>query len=332
MGIWNCQKIPLSFNLDWKIARGETKARENLLITYKEGEISGSGEVAFTTGRGESAEKIIQVFDEFCWLIPKNINGLDEMMNVLYHSDLPVNLRFGMESAYIHFLGNLMNNTPQRVLGIDKVNNIKTSYSLPIMDIDEIEDFIKTRNLGRFKSLKLKVSGIESLELVKEVERLYKGNLRIDANEGFKNARDVVAFLEALEGIRIEFLEQPLNHLDWQECIRLKEMTDIPIIADEALQEGEVLSDFARAYDGVNVKLMKSGGYHKALKQLRAAKNLNLLTMVGCMIETSLGIYSAMNIAAGVDLFDLDGFLLLENEPYKLVYENKGKLYYSMNH
>ena len=75
--------------------------------------------------------------------------------------------------------------------------------------------------------------------------------------------------------------------------------------------------------------MMKAGGYLRAIKQLRQAKSLGLKTMLGCMVETSLGISSALNIAGGVDYFDLDGCLLIKEDPYKLISEENGKIFYS---
>jgi glutamate racemase len=74
---------------------------------------------------------------------------------------------------------------------------------------------------------------------------------------------------------------------------------------------------------------MKSGGYLKGLKQIRQAKILGLKTMLGCMIETSLGISSALNISSGVDYLDLDGFLLIKKDPFNILTEENGKIFFS---
>ena len=101
------------------------------------------------------------------------------------------------------------------------------------------------------------------------------------------------------------------------------------IFADESVQDGRIIDDFQLGFHGINVKLSKAGGYYKAQRQLKEARELGLKTMLGCMVESSLGISCAMNIAHGVDYFDLDGFLLLKEDPMKLVYEEMGKLYFS---
>lgn len=332
MATWNCQKLPLRLNVTWKIARGSTNTKENLLITYKEGKFKGQGEVAFTTAMGMTADEGEKLFDEFCQTIPKNINGLEDMMNILHQAELPANLRFGVEAAYVHFLSQLMEDTPQRVLGLREVSSVKTSHSLPVMEPEQVEAFLRERNLSRFDALKVKVSGLEDVALVKAVSDIYSGPLRIDGNEGFKEAKEVLEFLEILKNVNIDFIEQPLPHQNIDECIRLKEQSLVPLVADEAIQDGDLIPEYTHAYHAVNVKLMKSGSYHKAIKQLRDAKELGLRTMIGCMIETSLGISCAMNIAKFGDVFDLDGFLFLQQDPFNLVFEDKGKLFYSHNH
>lgn len=332
MAKWECKKLPLKLNVNWKIARGATSEKENLIIKYSEGDFIGLGEVAFTTAMGLSADETLELFEDFAQSLPKHINGLEEMMNLLHEEELPSNLCFGIESAYIHFLSRLMEDTPQRVLGIRDVSNVPTSHSIPVMDVKDIAPFIENRKLQRFGAIKIKVSGVKDSDLVLAVAENYKGPLRIDGNEGFESAEEVLEFIEICKGIDIDFLEQPISHLNFSECIKLKEKSLIPIVGDEVLQDGEVYPDLVKAYHGVNVKLMKAGGYLKALKQLREAKALGLKTMIGCMVETSLGISSAMNIAHFGDVFDLDGFLFLEKDPYQFVYEDKGRLFYGHNH
>ena len=97
-------------------------------------------------------------------------------------------------------------------------------------------------------------------------------------------------------------------------------------MADESITTGEVTSYYKERFDGINIKLMKSGGYFTAIKQIRQAKRLGLEIMIGCMIESSLGISSAMNLAYGLDYFDLDGMLIIQKDPFDLVHENNGML------
>jgi len=329
MSCWTIEKIKLPLNVDWKITRGQTKVKENLVVTFKEGKLLGRGEVSFLTGAGPSVIEIEKYFQRFVKLVPKEVNGLEDFIQMLEEGDFPPNLKCALETAYVGFLSKLMEDTPQRILGIREVSNITTSMSIPHMEISEVKGHIHKYSLERFCALKVKIISAADIDFLKEISTYYQGPLRIDGNECFSSANECFDFLECLKGMNIEFIEQPISSNKFNECISLRNISPYMIFADESLQNGRVIDDFQLGFHGINVKLSKAGGYYQAQRQLKEARELGLKTMLGCMVETSLGISCAMNIAHGVDYFDLDGFLLLENDPFKLVYEDKGKLYFT---
>ncbi len=331
MAKWSLETITLPLKRPWKISRGEVTEKENVIITYDEGKMVGKGEVAFITNAQVSREDVVRAFEDFNHQMRQPLNGLEDIMGRLNEMELPANLRFGIESSYIHFLAQLMEDKVPRVLGVREVNNVATSFSIPHMSPNAVESYLLENNVHQFSSVKIKIIGAEDVAFVKEVHRLFSGSLRLDANEGFKSAQDVLIFLEAIKEIPIEFLEQPLSHNDFDECCRLREKSPVLLMADESLQDGNVVDEFQKAFHGVNIKLQKSGGYIKALKQMKDARALGLKTMLGCMIETSLGISSALNIAHGVDFYDLDGFLHLQNDPFDAAYVDKGKVLFSFH-
>jgi L-alanine-DL-glutamate epimerase-like enolase superfamily enzyme len=325
---WHLDELHLPLKINWKIARGALQEKTNFLVTFKEGSFSGRGEVAFLTHGELTPEVIKQSFSDFLDFVPGDLNGLDHLTEVLERAteeiNLPSNLRFALEAAYVEFLSKLMEDHIPRVLGVRDVHNISTSYSLPHMKAAEVKEFLHNHQLLRFPFLKIKVIGAEDVDFVREVAKDFSGPLRLDGNEGFKNAAEAMLFCEEIKDLNIEFFEQPISHENFDECVLLREKSPFLLMADESLQNRTVVDDFQRAFHGVNVKLQKAGGYIKALRQLREARQLGLKTMLGCMIETSLGISCALNIAHGVDFYDLDGFLHLKEDPFNLVYEDKG--------
>ena len=329
MSKWTIDKINLSLNVDWKISRGQTKTKENLVITYREGKLQGRGEVSFLTGAGPTVNEVTSFFEEFVQSVPKEVNGLEDFTQILEEGDFPSNLKCALETAYVGFLAELMQDSTQRVLGIRDVSNIETSMSIPHMDISQVKSYILDQNLARFIALKVKITSGEDYNFLHEVAKHYQGPLRIDGNECFKTAEECNEFFQKIEGLNIDFIEQPISRQAFDESIKLRKDSPYMIFADESLQEGRVIDDFQLGFHGVNVKLSKAGGYYRALKQLKEARELGLKTMLGCMVESSLGISAAMNIANGVDFFDLDGFLLIKDDPFKLVYEDQGRLYFS---
>ena len=129
-----------------------------------------------------------------------------------------------------------------------------------------------------------------------------------------KHARDS----EWLAEQGIEMLEQPFSAAQHDDHAWLKARSPLPIFADEACVSAEVIPELAEAYDGVNIKLMKCGGLLKAHDSIAIARSLGLQTMLGCMVESSLGIAAAASLAPLVDYIDLDGNLCLQSDPYDL--------------
>lgn len=329
MAKWFIERIKLPLKYRWSIARGSSLSRINLIISYQDGDFIGRGEVAFLTGAGISIDEAEQEFKNFCHFVPDSINGLEEMMEVLESDNLNLhsNLRFGIESAYVHFVSQLLNGSVSHVLGIDNTSKLSTSFSLPILENNNYEDFIINHNLKRFKALKVKVKGISSIAGVNNILKSFNGELWLDGNECFQSALEVKDFCQQIDLNRIEVLEQPLPCDYFDEQQKLKSMKlDLNIIADESIGSGPIYDDIAKLYDGVNIKLMKAGGYFSALRQIRQAKRLGLKVMLGCMLETSLGISSALNIANDADFIDLDSFLFLESDPFGLVFEEEGHI------
>ena len=193
---------------------------------------------------------------------------------------------------------------------------------------DEVRNwFVKNYRLNRFKFLKLKIGEEESEEKVKEILKHFDGQIRLDANESFNDPDEVVRFIQRIDDInRIQFIEQPLPAHFHDEALYLKENLNLEIIADESVTHQDITDYYKKRFDGINIKLMKSGSYLKAIKQINDTKKMGLKVMIGCMIETSLSISAAMVIANGADYIDLDGCLLIKEDPFSFLGEENGRL------
>jgi L-alanine-DL-glutamate epimerase-like enolase superfamily enzyme len=106
----------------------------------------------------------------------------------------------------------------------------------------------------------------------------------------------------------------------------LRDRIDIPIVADEAVKTAADIPKLAEAYDGINIKLMKAGGLQEAMRMIHLAKVMNMKIMLGCMIESSIAISAGAHLSPLVDWADLDGNLLLREDPFEGVGVEKGKL------
>lgn len=327
---WSIKEIELPLKFSWNISRNSSDIKRNFIIEIRNGSLKAHGEVAFNVRYGESRELILEKFEEFKAAAPQDFNGVESLVSFLESMELPQSLKFGIESSFVHYLSVLSGKSVSQLMGTNVVSSVKTSFSIPIMEIGKVESFIIENNLKRFSVLKVKVNRENAHDFCQEILRLTNVPLRVDANESFTSAAETIKFLENFSNLsRLEFLEQPLHSSLHEEALELKKHSKVFLMADESVTKEDVGEYFVERFHGINVKLMKAGGYMKAIKQLRQAKNLGLKTMLGCMVETSLGISSALNICGGVDFYDLDGCLLIKEDPYKLISEENGKIFYS---
>jgi L-Ala-D/L-Glu epimerase len=173
----------------------------------------------------------------------------------------------------------------------------------------------RARRAARFPALKIKCGGPVDLETLEAVRAVYGGPIRVDANTGWQ-PDDAVALLPELERLGVELIEQPfparrLDQLRW-----LQERSALPIVADESAVTIADLDGLVGVVAGVNVKLAKCGGVGPARTMLARARELGFRTFLGCMEETSVAIAASAAVASLADWVDLDGNLLLADDPF----------------
>ena len=123
--------------------------------------------------------------------------------------------------------------------------------------------------------------------------------------------------IKSLSNYDIEYVEQPVERDDIEGLRYVRERVDLPIIADEGVMTSQDVVRHYQAVDGINIKLSKCGGIREALRMIHIARALGMKVMLGCMIESSVGISAAMQLASLADYLDLNGHLLIENDPFE---------------
>jgi L-alanine-DL-glutamate epimerase-like enolase superfamily enzyme len=190
-----------------------------------------------------------------------------------------------------------------------------TSWTIWLGDPDDMARRAE-KVRGRFKRLKLKLGGRDGLDAdrVRAVHAVAGVPLQVDVNEGwsFDEALDVLPQLAALG---VEYCEQPLVAGDPQGG-RLKSVSPIPIYVDEDCHTLADVAACAERAHGINVKLAKSGGIREAVRMVHAARALGLGCMLGCMVESGLGIAAGAHVASLFDHVDLDGNILISHDPW----------------
>jgi L-Ala-D/L-Glu epimerase len=325
---WIIEEKTLDLKYSWKISRNESNQKINSFVSVSHDSIKGTGEVAPNVRYGESPELIRDQFKRFLENSPSGIETLEDLSNSLNKLQPCSSLRFGIESAFIHYLSKKSNKKVCEFLGLPFPGPIFTSYTIPIMEVGLIKGFIEKHELTRFKSLKIKINRETGIEMIKEVSRCTNQPLRVDANEAWEDVEILIKDLNKLKNYNIEFCEQPMPSKFVEDYIYLKKYAPFELIADESITNEGDFTILAQQFHGVNMKLMKAGGYLNGINILKEARKNGLKTMIGCMVESTLGISSAMNLCHNIDYIDLDGFFIINNEPYKLAGEEGGRLYF----
>jgi L-alanine-DL-glutamate epimerase-like enolase superfamily enzyme len=208
--------------------------------------------------------------------------------------------------------------------GLDPADAPVTTFSIGI-DTPEITKQ-KTLEAAEYPILKVKVGLSTDEPTIEAVRSVTKKPLRVDANEGWKDKEEAVRKINWLEKQGVEFIEQPMPAAMIEETRWVRSRVHLPIIADEACERPADIVKVKDAYDGVNVKLDKCGGVLQAFRMIQMAKALGMRTMLGCMVSSSVSVTAAAHLSPLVDYADLDGNLLIANDPYRGVRVEKGKL------
>ena len=202
-----------------------------------------------------------------------------------------------------------------------------TSFSIGIDSPEVIQR--KVAAAETYPVLKLKVGVAADRAQLRALREVAPDKpVRLDANEGWLTKEEALRAIERLaEDGNIQFVEQPLPaSTPVADYAWLKQRSPLPIFADESFHSAADVIKVAEGFHGVNVKLVKTGGITRAVRALQAARKAGLKTMIGCMIETSLLISAAAHLCELCDYIDLDGNLLITNDPYAGVTAERGML------
>ncbi len=328
---WSIQPLELPLRYVWKISRNASATKTNLLLRVAGAGHTGAGEAAPNVRYGETPELLQQQFEFLQANGLAAVASLDELAALLAARPVAHALRFALEAALVQWLARRAGQPGWQWLGVPPpAQAVPTAFSLPIMAPGAVAGFLREQNAARFQLLKIKVSQAEGLDLLREVGRALPGHaLLVDGNETWPDADGVLQFLEqaiALPGVRLRFLEQPLPAGLVADYRYLRPRSAVPLLADESVTDAADFAEIAGQFHGVNVKLMKAGGFGRGIELLRRTRAHGLLPMLGCMVETSVGIAAALQISALADVHDLDGFLIVRDEPFGLVAEAAGQL------
>ena len=299
---------------EFGIARGSRTSQEVVQVELEHDGIVGRGEAAPVYYRGESVDSAAEFLAGAAPpLVGDDPFALEEIEERLADVDGEAAGKAALDAALHDWIGKRLGVPLWRLLGLSP-HAPPTSYTISIDSLDGTRD--RTRRASDFRALKVKVGGTEDLARLEAVREESSAPLRVDANEGWtlESARELMPELVRLE---VEFVEQPFPADDLDSFRGLRELTPrLPVVVDEGCQDLADVAPAAGYADGINVKLAKSGGVREAVRMIHAARALGLRVMLGCMVESQLAVAPAAAIASLADWVDLDGHLLLADQPF----------------
>jgi L-alanine-DL-glutamate epimerase-like enolase superfamily enzyme len=229
-----------------------------------------------------------------------------------------------IDIAVMDWIGQKLGVPLYRYFGLDARDTPVTTFSIGIDNPEVTRQ--KVREAADFPVLKIKV-GLDTDEAtIAAVRSATDKPLRVDANEGWTDKEVAVRKINWLATQGVEFVEQPMPADRLEDMHWVHERAHVPLIADEACRHASDIPKLAGAFDGVNVKLDKAGGILEAYRMIQVAKALGLKTMLGCMVSSSVSVTAAAHLSPLVNYADLDGNLLIANDPFTGVLVEKGKL------
>ena len=230
-----------------------------------------------------------------------------------------------LDMAIYDLIGKTLNIPVYKLFGAKPREELLTSYTIGIDTVDIMLE--KVEEAGEFPILKIKMGRDvnQDIEVIKEIRKMTDKIIRVDANGGwsFEEAKKCISILAELG---VEYVEQPLDRGELKKNAELKHWSPLPIFLDEDVHTSKDIPQLAEVCDGVNIKLMKCGGITEALRMVELSRALGLQLMLGCMVESSLAITAGAQIATFFDYLDLDGNLLITNDPFDGVQTIRGNL------
>jgi len=296
------------------ISRGAQDEAEVVVVEIRHDGVSGFGEATPIERYGESAQSALEFIQDAAELLGDDPFALEAIEARLRERPGEQAAKAGIDAALHDLCGKLVELPVWRLLGLER-GGPPTSWTIWLGDPDDMAQRAE-RVRGRFKRLKLKLGGGDGLDVerVRAVRGASEVPLQVDVNE-FWSLDEALEALAQLADLGVEYCEQPLPAGD-PDGLELKRRSPLPVYVDEdCLTLADVPACAERAH-GLTVKLAKSGGIREAVRLAHAGRALGLGLMLGCMNESGLAVAAGAQVASLFDHVDLDGNLLLAEDPW----------------
>jgi len=298
------------------IARGthQRYGRVWVRLTDDDG-MEGWGEADPSYYYGETAETVVAALAAYAPALPADPFDL-EAAEARLAATLKYNpsARSALSAALHDLVGKRLGVPLWKLWGLDPAAAPLSSFTIGLDTLEVIRK--KVREAAAYPILKVKLGTPDDRAILRVVREETDKPIRVDANAGW-TLKDAMQRLPLLEEMGVELIEQPLAPDDIDGLRVLRAASRLPIIADESCRTAADVPRLVGAVDGVNIKLSKCGSLREAIRIVRVARAHHLSVMVGCMMESSLGITAAAHFTPLLDYVDLDGAALLKHDPFQ---------------
>ena len=311
----------LQLNHPFKISRREKDTYREVISIEIDG---GVGEAAPAKFYGETVQSVATAIKSISSLLDRD---LDQIQDVMTEIEQTLEGNYAAKSAIdmaLHDrLGKKLGVPLYKLCGLNPTKTPDTSFTI---GLDEPSVMVeKVLQAEQYPILKIKIGTPRDIEILQTLRDATDKPIYVDANTAW-TPNEAVQKIRELANYGVELIEQPTKPDDLVGLKYVRENSELPIIADESVKRACDIPALVGSVDGINIKLVKCGGLLEALRMIHVARAHGLLVMIGCMIESSLGITAAAHLTPLVDYADLDGNLLISNDPYSGVTLDNGKL------
>jgi L-alanine-DL-glutamate epimerase-like enolase superfamily enzyme len=316
----------LELKTTFRIARSADDYRETVILRLEDEGLAGLGEAAPISRYDQTPETAQSALEGLADTFPDDVAGIG-LEGLIFRAAKRLGKEKAALAAFDIALHDLMGKRRKAplydILGLNPDRTPVTTFTIAIDTPENIER--KVHEAADFPVLKIKLGLGNDREIIETIRRTTDRPLRVDANEAW-DREEALEIISWLADRNVELVEQPLPAGRLDDMRWLAERSPLPLFADESVLLRDSIPPLAGAFDGVNIKLMKCGGIHEALGMIDTARRHDLEIMLGCMIESSIGITAAAQISPLVDYADLDGNILIRNDPAEGVTVENGKL------
>ena len=317
----------LEFKHPFGLAHGSRTHTDVVYVKLESEGFYGYGEAALPPYLGETQSSVIDFLKKAADVlkkmdVPFSIPEIIPVIDSIAKNNTAA--KAALDIALHDLLGKYLNKPVHELLGLKKPQPKNTSVTIGIGDLYLIPK--KLEELKYFSTLKVKLGGANDKEIINSIRKHTDKPIVVDVNQGWTDKHFALDSINWLNTKNVLFIEQPLAKDKYDDMAWLTENSPLPTIADESVQRFADLHKIIGCFSGINLKLMKCTGLFEAMKIINYAKEKDLKINIGCMSESSCGISAAAQLMDQADWIDLDGPLLIKNNPFGGVTYTNGKL------